>query len=326
MLDRSVDAKQENYPAAGLDVAETVRELSSRELAPLVSKIDSEGLYPESVMRAFGRAGAFARHLPGETPGGPDLVAAIRAMAAAGEHCLSTAVCMWCQNALAWYIFASANEGLKADLGRRVASGEALGGTGISNPMKAFFGIEKIRLRGRRVDGGYLVHGALPYVSNLGADHYFGAVFEVEDAPKRYVMAIVPCGGAGVALSDNTKFVALDGTRTFSVELRAAAGGHGHRVDPRLHRAHESGQGSARPRQQIPRRSAGAALRQACGDRSLHISARRNAVRHRPGLLASRDRGTHRDRRDRGGCGACRDASLRRSRLRRQCRRPAPAA
>jgi alkylation response protein AidB-like acyl-CoA dehydrogenase len=127
MLDRSVDARQENFPAAGRDVAETVRELSSRELAPLVSKIDSEGLYPESVMRAFGRAGAFARHLPGETPGGPDLVAAIRAMAAAGEHCLSTAFCMWCQNALAWYIFASANEGLKADLGRRVASGEALG-------------------------------------------------------------------------------------------------------------------------------------------------------------------------------------------------------
>src|SRR4029078_3161273 len=146
MLDRSVDAKQENYPAAGLDVVETVRELSSRELAPLVSKIGSAGLYPERVMRAFGRAGAFARHLPGETPGGPDLVAAIRAMAAAGEPCLSTAFCMWCQNALAWYIFASANEGLKADLGRRVASGEALGGTGISNTMKAFFGIDEARI------------------------------------------------------------------------------------------------------------------------------------------------------------------------------------
>ena len=65
-------------------------------------------------MRAFGRAGAFSRHLPGETPGGPDLVVAIRAMAAAGEHCLSTAFCMWCQNALAWYIFASENDDLKA--------------------------------------------------------------------------------------------------------------------------------------------------------------------------------------------------------------------
>jgi alkylation response protein AidB-like acyl-CoA dehydrogenase len=86
--------------------------------------------------------------------------------------------------------------------------------------MKSFFGIEKIRLKARRVDGGYVVRGALPYVSNLGRDHYFGAVFEYEEAPGRYLMAIVPCASTGVALSDSTKFVALDGTRTFSVQLR----------------------------------------------------------------------------------------------------------
>jgi alkylation response protein AidB-like acyl-CoA dehydrogenase len=57
-------------------------------------------------------------------------------------------------------------------------------------------------------------------VSNLGADHYFGAVFEVEDEPKRFVMAIVPCAAEGVSLADNTKFVALDGTRTFAVQMR----------------------------------------------------------------------------------------------------------
>jgi alkylation response protein AidB-like acyl-CoA dehydrogenase len=220
MLDRCVSAKDQTFPAAGLDVVETVRDLSSRELAPIVGKIDADGHYPEAVMRAFGRAGAFARHLPGETPGGPDLVTAIRAMAAAGEYCLSTSFCMWCQNVLGWYIFASENEGLKASLGRRVAAGEALGGTALSNPMKTFFGIEQIRLKGKRVDGGYTVRGALPYVSNLGDDHYFGAVFEVEDAPRRYVMTIVPCAAKGVALSDNTKFVALDGTRTFSVQMR----------------------------------------------------------------------------------------------------------
>jgi alkylation response protein AidB-like acyl-CoA dehydrogenase len=220
MLDRLVDASQQSSPDEGSDVAGAVRDLASRELAPLVQKIDAEGYYPEGVMRNFGRAGAFARHLPGETPGGPDLVGAIRAMAAAGEHCLSTAFCMWCQDALAWYIFASDNDALKASLGRRVAAGDVLGGTGLSNPMKTFFGIEKIRLKGKRVSGGYEVRGALPYVSNLGADHYFGAVFEVNDAPKHYVMAIVPCADAGVELSDNTKFVALDGTRTFSVHLR----------------------------------------------------------------------------------------------------------
>jgi hypothetical protein len=70
------------------------------------------------------------------------------------------------------------------------------------------------------VPGGYVVRGLLPYVSNLGSDHYFGAVFEVEDAPKRYVMAVVPCAAEGVTLADNTKFVALDGTRTFTVQMR----------------------------------------------------------------------------------------------------------
>jgi hypothetical protein len=109
---------------------------------------------------------------------------------------------------------------LKATLGRRVAAGEALGGTALSNPMKTFFGIETIRLKGKRIDGGYVVRGALPFVSNLGADHHFGAVFEREDAPGRHVMAIVPCASEGLKLSANTKFVALDGTRTFAVQLR----------------------------------------------------------------------------------------------------------
>jgi alkylation response protein AidB-like acyl-CoA dehydrogenase len=222
MLERLAAVKNGTLPASGADVVAQVAELAARELAPLVQKIDVEGHYPDRTMRAFGRAGAFGAHLPGETPDGPDLVTAIRAMAAAGEHCLSTSFCMWCQDALGWYIFASANESLKETLGRRVATGEILGGTALSNPMKTFFGIEQIRLKAKRVDGGYVVRGLLPFVSNLGSDHYFGAVFEVDGAPKRYVMAVVPCAAEGVSLADNTKFVALDGTRTFAVQIRDA--------------------------------------------------------------------------------------------------------
>ncbi len=219
MLDRSVTATTSAPPTAGPDVVAAVRELASRGLAPLVRQIDSEGLYPEAAMRAFGGAGAYAQHLPGMSQQF-DLGAAIQAMAAAGEHCLSTAFCMWCQDALGWYIFASANDALKATLGRRVAAGDALGGTALSNPMKSFFGIETIRLKGRRVDGGYVVRGALPFVSNLGEDHHFGAVFEREDTPGRYAMAVVPCASEGLKLAANTRFVALDGTRTFAVQLR----------------------------------------------------------------------------------------------------------
>lgn len=220
MLNNLATVESATPAAGGDDVVTAVRELASRDLAPLVHSIDAEGTYPDSVMRAFGRAGAFSAHLP--RGGDVDFVTAIRAMAAAGEHCLSTSFCMWCQDALGWYIFASANDELKDQLGHRVATGAALGGTALSNPMKTFFGIEQIRLKAKRVPGGYQVRGLLPFVSNLGDDHYFGAVFEVEDEPKRYVMAVVPCAHEGVTLHSNTKFVALDGTRTFGVQIRDA--------------------------------------------------------------------------------------------------------
>ncbi|PWT93030.1 MAG: acyl-CoA dehydrogenase [Proteobacteria bacterium] len=218
MLDGELAERPDTEPRSGHDVAAAVREVAARELAPIVQKIDQEGHYPDSQLRAFGRAGAYAAHLPRDGKQ-PDLVTAIRAMAAAGEHCLSTSFCMWCQDALAWYIFASDNEDMKERLGRRVASGAVLGGTALSNPMKTFFGIEQIRLKARRLPGGYAVRGLLPFVSNLGNDHYFGAVFEVEDAG-RYVMAVVPCAAEGVTLAGNTRFVALDGTRTFAVQMR----------------------------------------------------------------------------------------------------------
>jgi alkylation response protein AidB-like acyl-CoA dehydrogenase len=220
MLDTSTLLRREQTATPGADVVEAVRAAATRELPSLVHKIDAEGYYPESVMREFGRLGAYAHHLPGKSDA-IDMVTSINAMAAAGEYCLSTSFCMWCQDALAWYIYASDNDTLKQSIGAQVANGESLGGTALSNPMKSFFGIEAMRLKGRRGDGGYVVKGLLPYVSNLGNDHYFGAIFEVEGGgSKRNVMAIVPCAAEGLTLADNTKFVALDGTRTFAVQMR----------------------------------------------------------------------------------------------------------
>jgi hypothetical protein len=215
--------KREQAIQPGTEVIETVRAEASRVLPSLVHQIDVDGYYPESLMRELGRLGAYAHHLPGRGQA-VDLLTSINAMAVVSEYCMSTAFCMWCQDALGWYIYASDNEMLKTTLGPMTASGEALGGTGLSNPMKSLFGIEAMRLKGRRCDGCYVVRGLLPYVSNLGDDHYFGAIFEVDDPRgregKRNVMAIVPCASEGLKLAGNTKFIALDGTRTFAVQMR----------------------------------------------------------------------------------------------------------
>jgi alkylation response protein AidB-like acyl-CoA dehydrogenase len=204
----------------GATMVAAVRDIARTELAPIVSAIDLEGLYPERILRAFGAAGAYASHLPDPATGRADLWPAIEAMSATSEHCLSTGFCMWCQDALAWYIATSDNESLKGSLGQGVASGETLGGTGLSNPMKALFGIERFKLKGRRVEGGYLVRGALPWVSNLQSDHVFGTIFEREDDPEHRIMTVVHCNAPGVRLVQTAQFTALDGTRTFSVQLR----------------------------------------------------------------------------------------------------------
>ncbi len=214
--------KEPPAEAAGADLA-AIRAITQRDLAPMVQAIDRDGVYPEQVMRAYGQAGAYGTHLPGYSDArDTNLSTAIEAMAIAGEHCLSTSFCMWCQDALGWYIYTSSNDGLKQTLGERVATGEALGGTGLSNPMKSLFGIERLKLKARRVDGGLTVKGVLPWVSNLGPDHYFGAIFELEDNPAHRVMAVIACDGPGVTIAQNDHFVALEGTRTYSAQLRDA--------------------------------------------------------------------------------------------------------
>lgn len=203
-------------------VVAATRAIAARELPALVTKIDHDGVYPEAVIRQFGAAGAYGLHLPGIAAGKPGLRGAIEAMSAVSELCLSTAFCMWCQDALGWYIATSDNAGLKSDLLGRVARGGTLGGTGLSNPMKTFFGIERLRLKAKRVAGGYAVTGVLPWVSNLGPDHFFGGIFELEDRPEHRIMAVIDCSGPGVKIVQNTEFVALDGTRTYAVQLRDA--------------------------------------------------------------------------------------------------------
>jgi alkylation response protein AidB-like acyl-CoA dehydrogenase len=193
--------------------ADAIGQILRTDLAPLVRRID-EGHYPEAVLRRLGDAGAFL----GEANRAAQLFDAIAAMARVGEECLATAFCMWCQDTFAWYLQNTDNEELRQRLLPGAASAKLLGGTGLSNPMKALSGIEPMRLHGREVEGGFVVNGSLPWVSNLGATHHFGTAFQVEGS--REVMAIVDCSAPGIRLGDGARFLALDGTRTCSVAFR----------------------------------------------------------------------------------------------------------
>ncbi|MBD3670388.1 MAG: acyl-CoA/acyl-ACP dehydrogenase [Gammaproteobacteria bacterium] len=186
-------------------------------LKPLTVQIDLEGYYPEEVLRKLGTLGAYSRHISHYRGDGvTDMGAAIQTMGLVSQECMSTGFAIWCQNTCAWYLQNSDNSKVRDEWLPRVASGEVLAGTGMSNIMKAYAGIEDLRLIGKRVDGGYVVNGNLPWVSNLGDNHVFGTQFAVEGETKRSVMALVDCRSEGFSLKLAAHFTGMEGTRTFA--------------------------------------------------------------------------------------------------------------
>ncbi len=145
------------FSPADTTVLDRVRALTDDRLRPQVEAID-KGAYPADALRALGDAGAFALH----AEPGTSLLPAIESMAVVSETCLSSGFMAWCQNTLGWYLINTDNAEARARWLPGVLSGAHLGGTGLSNPMKSYFGIETVRLKGQRVAGGFVVKGLLP--------------------------------------------------------------------------------------------------------------------------------------------------------------------
>jgi alkylation response protein AidB-like acyl-CoA dehydrogenase len=205
------------------DRAAAISTVVAKLIGPNVERIDRYGEYPEAGLRALGEAGAFASHLARHTSlPRRSLAAAIADMATIGATCMATAFCAWCQDTCGWYLEQTPNAALRDRLQPGIARGALLGGTGLSNPSKALAGIEDFKLRGTRVAGGWSVSGVLPWVSNLGAGHWFGTVFVDEADPAHRIMAMFECGANGVEIRQSAHFIALEGTATYSVRFRRA--------------------------------------------------------------------------------------------------------
>ena len=153
-------AVDEAPPLPSASIADQVATIARKNLAPQALAIDEGTVYPDELLRRLGDVGAWGSHQPEN--GAADMRCAIQSIAALGEVCGATAFMAWCQNTLVWYASNSENPALVAKFADKFASGQILGGTGLSNPMKSFFGIEKLKLKGRKVEGGYVVKGALP--------------------------------------------------------------------------------------------------------------------------------------------------------------------
>ena len=209
--------------ASSEELLAAVRRIAQGPLAEQVDAIDREGLYPAEVLRALGRLGAMSAHL--DAPAGRgDYGLAIRAMAEVSRVCGATGFMVWCQAVCGLYMQASGNPALAGDALLAHAAGDRLGGTALSNPMKSYARIENLLLKATpRAEGGYVVNGTLPWVSNLGPDHYCGAIAQLVDeagAPLgRELMFLLRCDADGVEMRECPSFSAMEGTGTWALRV-----------------------------------------------------------------------------------------------------------
>ncbi|WP_428911443.1 acyl-CoA dehydrogenase family protein [Niallia sp. Krafla_26] len=181
------------------------------QLKPYVKKVDTEAFYAENFLRKLGEEGFFSSENKTVKEYILDEMVIVKETA---KVCMTTAFCVWCHLAALTYVRNTKKDGLKKQLLPSLEKGEILAGTGLSNPMKFYAGLEKLHLSAKPTQGGYTISGVLPSVSNLGEDHWFGFVAGINE--NEQIMCIVPCNTKGLKLKEKVDYLGVNGSATYA--------------------------------------------------------------------------------------------------------------
>lgn len=192
---------------------EMLNQLIEEKLKPVVKKVDEQAYYAEDFIATVAAAGFFDSSNKDQTELLRDEAEVVLETA---KVCMTTAFCIWCHLAALTYIRKSNNSYLKQTLLPQLEGGELLGATGLSNPMKYYSGLEKLHLSAEKAEGGYIINGVLPAVSNLGGRHYFGLI---ASAGSEEVMLIVSTQAKGLTLKEKIGFIGVNGSATYTCKF-----------------------------------------------------------------------------------------------------------
>ncbi|ADI00194.1 acyl-CoA dehydrogenase family protein [Salisediminibacterium selenitireducens] len=194
-----------------MDYETAVDDILETKLKPLVKPIDREAYYPREVIGELAEAGAF---IQGTNRLHEQITREIRLVEQVSAYCMTTGFNLWCHLAALTYVRHTRNRRLKERFLPLLESGAVIGGTGLSNPMKYYAGLESLHLKAEEQPGGYVIHGVLPSVSNLGDGHRFGVIAETFD--NRRIMAFVSCDHPNLHMQEKADYLGLNGSATYA--------------------------------------------------------------------------------------------------------------
>lgn len=148
------------------------------------------------------------------------MIEAMTALSKVASVCGTSAFLLWCHQACALYLAKSEVANFDERL-RTHISGETLGGTALSNPLKSWTGQEKLRLQAQKDGDGYLISGVLPWVSHIDEGQYCGAVAHINDGMDNSLFFLLEFDPrrTGWQLADCPAFAGLEGSSTYKITL-----------------------------------------------------------------------------------------------------------
>ncbi|MGM0899719.1 MAG: acyl-CoA dehydrogenase [Bacillota bacterium] len=190
---------------------EVFDQLINKHVKPFIRYIDEDAFYPKAFLSAVGKAGI----LYSSSNESKDVrERELYLIEKTAKYCMTSAFLLWCHLAALSSVRLSKNTFVQTDLLPLLESGDLLGATGLSNALKFYAGLEPVQLEAEKIDGGHIIRGSLPNVSNLDNDNWLVILASV--SKEKRVMFIIPINSKGLELDSKRDFLGLNGSATYS--------------------------------------------------------------------------------------------------------------
>ncbi|TWT99083.1 Acyl-CoA dehydrogenase [Botrimarina colliarenosi] len=191
------------------------------------TEVDRTSAWPAESMRLCGEAGVFEWFLPAEHHGqGWDDADVTRGYLALSEACLTTTFIITQRTGACRRIAGGANQALKERLLPGLAAGDSFATVGISHLTTSGRHLAKPMLAATRIDGGWRLEGAAPWVTGAEAALHVvvgAAVVDGQGEPTgEEILLAAPTDLAAVTTPPAFEMVALTASRTGPVRFDGA--------------------------------------------------------------------------------------------------------
>ena len=207
-----------------------IRRFAEERIRPGVAERDRKHEFPEEILREMGEMGLLGMMVPEEYGGaGLDTLTYCLAMEEIARVCPATAVTMSVTNSVCcWPVVQFGSEELKRRILPELATGEAIGGFGLTEPG-AGSDAGSLRSTARRDGDFWVLNGEKAWITNAGYAKYFVVVVRTNpEAGKKGLSAfVVPADAPGFSVGQPEEKLGLTASRTAQIyfsECRIPAG------------------------------------------------------------------------------------------------------